>query len=27
VLIYRLRGAAVEILDVFHTSRRFPPEV
>ena len=27
VLIYRIRGAAVEILEVFHTSRRFPPEV
>jgi addiction module RelE/StbE family toxin len=27
LIIYRIRGNAVEILEVFHTSRRFPPEL
>lgn len=27
IIIYRIQSAVVEILEVFHTSRRFPPNL
>ena len=27
IVIYRIQGAAIEILEVFHTSRRFPSDL